>query len=216
MATRRRNTSPPNGNGTLATIATVSALSVKVDGIEADVRDLKGNVDSIDVKLDRAVASLGAEFRLQLGNLSKDIADRQRTPWAVIWTAIGVMLTIVAVFGSQALSPISRDIEALKQNSVVWNAFNNETGRTAKEREQLRADLNITIQQQRYNADMAIIRADILSKLPREEYARLHEDLKELIRVAIDRIDKREDFITGRITRLEDLNLTHANGGKTP
>jgi hypothetical protein len=134
----------------------------------------------------------------------------------VIWTAIGVMLTIVAVFGSQALSPISRDIEALKQNSVVWNAFNNETGRTAKEREQLRADLNITIQQQRYNADMAIIRADILSKLPREEYARLHEDLKELIRVAVDRIDKREDFITGRITRLEDLNLTHANGGKTP
>jgi UDP-N-acetylmuramyl tripeptide synthase len=76
--------------------------------------------------------------------------------------------------------------------------------------------LNVTIQQQRYNADMAIIRADILSKLPREEYARLHEDLKELIRVAVDRIDKREDFITGRITRLEDLNLTHANGGKTP
>lgn len=68
----------------LAVDARLSALETRVEGIAGSLTSVVTAVNSLGEKLDR----------------------RSTTPWAVIWSALGVMLTFVVAVGGLAYWPI--------------------------------------------------------------------------------------------------------------
>ena len=85
----------------------VSALGVKVQGLEIDVRDLKVGITAI-----------AAEMRTSFNSLSIALNERNRTPWVSILSGAGVVVTTMAFIGTLALAPIQRDIATLQNQQV--------------------------------------------------------------------------------------------------
>ncbi len=108
------------------------ALSVKVGALDDDVREINDRLLGLDTKIDKAVSSLAHEFRTALAALTTQLSERNRTPWAVLFAGAAVVISVLAMFGSQALSPVLSDIKNLKEQIVprVENDFRN-----AEERE---------------------------------------------------------------------------------
>jgi hypothetical protein len=96
----------------------VAALGVQVESLETDVRDLKDSVVGLDAKIDKAVSSLAHEVRTLVAGLSAQLNDRQRTPWVAIFAGASLAVSVLMLFGSQALSPIQSDIKQLKSDIV--------------------------------------------------------------------------------------------------
>jgi hypothetical protein len=100
------------------TLAEVSALKVKVGNIDADVRDINDRIVGLDQKLDKAVTSLGSEFRSALSSLGGQLTERNRTPWGTLITAAGFISATLGFIGNQALDPMRADLKALKEHTV--------------------------------------------------------------------------------------------------
>ena len=85
----------------------VSALSVKVEGLERDVSDMKAGVNQLAI-----------EMRTSFITLSAQLAERSKTPWVTVSSVAAVVVTTMALIGSLALTPIQKDI-ATMQNEWV-------------------------------------------------------------------------------------------------
>lgn len=101
-----------------STFANVTALGVQVQALEGDVRELKDSVLGLDGKIDNAVSSLAQEFRTAVGGLSTQLHERQRTPWLIVFAGVSAVITVLGLFGSQALSPLQADIKQIKDQLV--------------------------------------------------------------------------------------------------
>lgn len=88
-------------------VKSFETLDVQVKALEGDVRDIK-----------TSIASLGAEVRQALANVTSQFAERQRTPWSPLIAGAGFLVTVLVLFGSQALSPMLADIKSLKEEIV--------------------------------------------------------------------------------------------------
>lgn len=88
-------------------VKSFETLDVQVKALEGDVRDIK-----------TSIASLGAEVRQALSNVTSQFAERQRTPWSPLIAGAGFLVTVLVLFGSQAMSPIQSDIRTLKDEVV--------------------------------------------------------------------------------------------------
>lgn len=100
-----------------------SALSQQVVGLENDYRDLKLVVVNLDKKIETAFTALSAK-----------IDQRNVTPWASIWTALGVLLAGMTTIGWLALQPINAAIE--RGRADLWTEINgrNEADRRISDR----------------------------------------------------------------------------------
>lgn len=88
-------------------IKSFETLDVQVKALEGDVRDIK-----------TSIASLGAEVRQALTNVTSQFALQQRTPWMSIGSIGAVLIAVLSFIGSQALTPILSDIKILKEEVV--------------------------------------------------------------------------------------------------
>lgn len=131
------------------TLAEVSALKVKVGNIDADVRDINDRIVGLDQKLDKAVTSLGSEFRSALSSLGGQLTERNRTPWGTLITAAGFISTTLAFIGSQALFPLQNDIKALKEQVVPREELNYRTKTSQSQLDRLESLAN-TLANRRY------------------------------------------------------------------
>jgi TorA maturation chaperone TorD len=82
--------------------ADFAALSQQVSSLESDYRDIKIAVVNLDKKIDDSFA-----------RLSMKIDSRNVTPWASIWTALGVLLAGMTTVGYLALQPMQTSISQL-------------------------------------------------------------------------------------------------------
>lgn len=88
-------------------VKSFETLDVQVKALEGDVRDIK-----------TSIASLGAEVRQALTNVSSQFALQQRTPWVSIGSIGAILIAVLSFIGSQALTPLQADIKSLKEEIV--------------------------------------------------------------------------------------------------
>lgn len=91
-----------------------AALDIKVDALETDVREVKDSLVGLDAKIEKSVASLAHEFRASITALSNQLSERQRTPWAVIFSGMAVVIGVLGAFGKQSLDPVREDVTSLR------------------------------------------------------------------------------------------------------
>lgn len=84
-------------------VKSFETLDVQVKALEGDVRDIK-----------TSIASLGAEVRQALTNVTSQFAMQQRTPWVAIGSVLSVVLMLAGFMAYQTLDPIHADIKSLK------------------------------------------------------------------------------------------------------
>lgn len=87
-------------------VKSFETLDVQVKALEGDVRDIKTSIQN-----------LGTEVRQALTNVTAQFSMQQRTPWGILIPAAGFLVFIMGAFASQAISPITSDIKALKDLS---------------------------------------------------------------------------------------------------
>jgi len=97
--------------------AATTALGVKVEALDSDIREVKDSILGLDVKIENAVSGLSREVRSAVDSLRTQFAERQRTPWVAISGVAAVLVTIAGFIASQALTPLITDIKYLKENS---------------------------------------------------------------------------------------------------
>lgn len=88
-------------------VKSFETLDVQVKALEGDVRDIK-----------TSIASLGAEVRQALTNVTSQFAQQQRTPWLTIGSVGALVITILGFMGQQTLNPLQADIKMMKEELV--------------------------------------------------------------------------------------------------
>lgn len=91
----------------MAGINDFSGLNVKVAALDGEVRELKAGFNS-----------LALEMRQGFQALSDALAERGRTPWVAILSGAGVLVAVLGMVGSLALSPLQADMVLLKKEVV--------------------------------------------------------------------------------------------------
>lgn len=98
-----------------ASMAETTALGVKVEALDTDIREVKDSILGLDTKIENAVSGLSREVRSAVDSLRTQFAERQRTPWVAVSGVAAVLVTIAGFIASQALSPLGVDIKAIKE-----------------------------------------------------------------------------------------------------
>lgn len=101
-----------------------TALAVQVDALDGDVREIKDSILGLDAKIEKAVSDLAREVRHAISTLTTQFTERQRTPWAVIFSGAAVTISVLGFVGAQALSPVQADVKALKEQIVPREEIN--------------------------------------------------------------------------------------------
>ena len=150
-----------------------SALGVRVTGLESDLRELKGGL-----------GSLSNEMRRGFSEVATQLADRQKTPWAVIFGGAAVLITVLSFIGQQAISPLQAEVSFLKMNLV---------SRAEHEYRERALDNRLSEVQRQINFNESQIAQLTKEKLSDQEFRVQHIDLI-----------RQMEILQGRIQRIED------------
>lgn len=96
----------------------IASLDTKVGVLEGDIADVGTRLENLDAKFEKVMASFASEFRTAIAALSTQLSERNKTPWGILISGAGVVLTVVALVGHQALSPMTDDIARLTKEAV--------------------------------------------------------------------------------------------------
>lgn len=139
---------------------TLATLGAQVTALDRDYGDLKKTLVALDTRLDTSISSLGNKFESSISALSNKIEARSTTQWPVLFSGLGVVLTILTVVGTMAYLPIQRDttrldnaVAAILDRGVFQREYISDEVRTKEELRALRTDLSTRITLPRYTAD---------------------------------------------------------------
>lgn len=178
----------------------------------AELKGVKEDVHNLAVKVD-GLASKGdiAALTHSIGAIA-DKQDRLQTPqYGLIVSIASFLFFLLTAIGGFAYLPVQRDLTRLDtalavlvDKGVFAKQYDSDQARIAELVRSLRADVNITIQQQRYNTDMARIASDLArlsdNNITRKEFEVQHHDLQTVIA-------ERFLAVVGRVNRLENLHI---------
>lgn len=102
----------------VAPVSDFATLGVRVNTVETNLHEVNDRLYGLDQKIDKLVAGLANEFRSSLSNLTKQLSERDRTPWAIIISGLGVAMTMVMLLGQLSLNPMQADIQMFKREIV--------------------------------------------------------------------------------------------------
>lgn len=78
--------------------------------------DNQGNrITHLETVVSKGFSDMQATFGKQLSDLSAEIRTRDRTPWNVIWPAMGVMFAILFGIGGALYYPVRETMTELKE-----------------------------------------------------------------------------------------------------
>lgn len=112
------------GNGhTYDPEARVARLAERVDNQGARITNL-------EVAVNKGFSDMSSSFGKQLNDMSTEMRNRDRTPWGVIFTAIGVMFAVLFGIGGalyypvrETMSETKMDIRQVKADALSVAAF---------------------------------------------------------------------------------------------
>lgn len=96
----------------------VVAMDTKVSILEEEVNDINVRITALDTNLNNKMDRMTTAVTSELKALSAALADKNKTPWGILISGAGVVITIVALLGHQALSPIQDTLKLVSDNIV--------------------------------------------------------------------------------------------------
>lgn len=96
----------------------VVALDTKVGILEEEVNDINVRITALDTNLNNKMDRMATAVTSELKALSAALADKNKTPWGILISGAGVVITVVALLGHQALSPIQDTLKLVSDNIV--------------------------------------------------------------------------------------------------
>ena len=191
---------------------TNSALLVRVGLLEERSVHIETQVNAIrDTMATKAdIASIGAEIQALINQQQQALKPNYSLLVSIVGVAM-VFLTMIGGFAYWPINSATSDLKlaviALADNKVSSKQYDSDAALSRLDRQTLRDQLNITIQQQRYNADMKVIDDRLNLLLPRAEFIERHVDLQRFIAQREDTNSLRFDALVRRLTRLEDTAM---------
>lgn len=82
--------------------------------LDERVTNIGTRVTALDTRVTEGFQAMSAQF----GALASEIRTGQKTPWGVIWSAIGVFITFVVVIGGLAYWPIRESTTRLEDAQI--------------------------------------------------------------------------------------------------
>lgn len=103
-----RTLNPQTSSG-FGTSAEYVELREKVFSVDRDVSSIRQSIDNLAVRFDSSISQLHVKFE-----------ERSKTPWAVIFAGLGVVLSLVMAVGAIAYAPIAQSMSDVK-NTLYKN-----------------------------------------------------------------------------------------------
>lgn len=102
----------------------LSTLSTHLDGM-AQRMDAQAKAQS--EKIDQMFTSFDKRFSEQIGSTNAQLAERGKTPWGLLISAMGVMIVIVQGLSSLQFGPVRADIDRLNSafSAIATNTTSN-------------------------------------------------------------------------------------------
>ncbi|WP_421581146.1 hypothetical protein [Shinella sp. M31] len=115
-----------NGNGQdvnrIYTDALTAQLGERVTNLNRRQSDLETEMRSGFKQIESSMTSMSSEMRSAVASLSTNLAERNRTPWAIIIGFCSVSITILGGLGFLALQPIKDNIAQIRDDGKVLSA----------------------------------------------------------------------------------------------
>lgn len=125
MSRRRPNSSnrtgrqmPPRSEWTESDAAKLAAMETQMGGFDREIREVNSRVVGLERKVENSIAALAEKLETGLSVLANKISEKGSTNWLVIFTGIGVAVTVAGMIGYQALSPLDVRVNKLETNLV--------------------------------------------------------------------------------------------------
>lgn len=97
----------------------VGILSQRTANLEGGFVDFRREVNQQFISVNAAVGSLMTKMDERFTALASAMAEKNKTQWPVIWSAIGVSGAVLAYFVTQNLAPIKETQSEIKQSIVT-------------------------------------------------------------------------------------------------
>ena len=202
------------------------AIGVRVGLLEKRDIDIERQVNTIrDTMMTRAsgaeilsrIESIASSLTTRIENLAAQQSTALRPNYSLLVSIVGVAMVFLTLIGGFACWPINTATSDLKQSIsilsgsvVLQKQYDSDQAQYRVDKAKLQDYINITIQQQRYNADMAKIDERLNGLMPRAEFTSQHLDLERLIAQSETTNQLRFEAAVRRLTRLEDMALKTA------
>lgn len=139
---------------------TLATLDTQVKSLDRDYQEIKHSLIGLNTKVDTSIAALGTKFEAAISGLSSKLEQRSTTHWPTIFGGFSATFVVIMGIGAALYGPVQRDttrlemaVSAIMERGVFKSAYEADMNRVVDTTKGLRSALDITIQQQRYNAD---------------------------------------------------------------
>lgn len=146
----------------------LSTLSTHLDGM-AQRMDAQAKAQS--EKIDQMFTSFDKRFSEQIGSTNAQLAERGKTPWGLLISAMGVMIVIVQGLSSLQFGPVRADIDRL--TSAISTVATNTTSNAAFSEFKSTYDANRLTSRQDNDNRFAAIESKFQNQVPRGEHERV-------------------------------------------
>lgn len=90
-------------------------LQERYAALDERVTNLRSSLNALDSSTQRGFAEMGA----QLQNVLREISSSQKTPWVIIFSGLGVLLTFLTIVGGLVYWPIQTQQMELKEQLMA-------------------------------------------------------------------------------------------------
>lgn len=104
------------------TDALTAQLGERVTNLNRRQSDLETEMRSGFKQIESSMTSMSSEMRSAAASLSTNLAERNRTPWAIIIGFCSVNITILGDLGFLALQPIKDNIAQIRDDGKMLSA----------------------------------------------------------------------------------------------
>ncbi len=116
-----------NGNGHADDLgARVGVQSQRIANLEGLFADLRRDMNQQIGNVTTAMSGIASKMDERFAAMSAAMAEKNKTQWPVIWSAIGVSFAVLAYFVTQNLTPLKENDARFEQSLVALTTTTNQ------------------------------------------------------------------------------------------
>ncbi len=136
------------GNGSSDLGQVVARVSERVENQGREIGDIRSNMNTGFANTNANFQALSNELRAQTAALNSTIAERNKTPWAILITGAGLLLATMGGLGTLTIAPMVNNIAAvttelkdMKDKVMTRSELDYRAGRSLEDRNRMQADI---------------------------------------------------------------------------
>ena len=188
-----------------------------------DMADPTRSYDSLDLKiaayterqnsLEQAFNNFTTQVTSEISKLATKLDERSRTPWATIFSAMGVLLAVMAALGGLTISPLNQAIARLEYqvNGLAAQDVTIDQFRELKstlENQRLTRQQDVEAKFQRVENEISELARVVVTRAEVEEHWRMNDAKSTDLQRQID--EGKRDAVLAMQSRIERLEAENA------